>query len=73
MTGNPFNTYLLALNERMVAEERKVLLLVDNAPPHKPDDESLYVHERQGQDASKEYDVPPAAPRCWNHRFVQGQ
>ncbi|RQM27889.1 hypothetical protein B5M09_010669 [Aphanomyces astaci] len=44
MTGNLFNTYLLALNERMVAEDRKVLLLVDNAPPHKPDDESLYTN-----------------------------
>ncbi|RHX97451.1 hypothetical protein DYB25_013863 [Aphanomyces astaci] len=29
-----FNKYLTALDEKMVEQDRKVLLLVDNAPPH---------------------------------------
>ncbi|KAF0703664.1 hypothetical protein AaE_015279 [Aphanomyces astaci] len=44
MTGGLFNTYLLQMNQRMLAEDRKVLLLVDNAPPHRPDDESLLTN-----------------------------
>ncbi|KAF0706949.1 hypothetical protein AaE_013863 [Aphanomyces astaci] len=44
MTGNNFNAYLNELNDRMSAEDRRVLLLVDNAPPHKPDDETLYAN-----------------------------
>jgi hypothetical protein len=38
MTGIIFNSYLSSLNNRMMAEDRKILMLVDNAPPHKPDD-----------------------------------
>ncbi|RHY52345.1 hypothetical protein DYB30_011655 [Aphanomyces astaci] len=33
-----------SMNQRMLAEDRKVLLLVDNAPPHRPDDESLLTN-----------------------------
>ncbi|RQM21985.1 hypothetical protein B5M09_009200 [Aphanomyces astaci] len=44
MNGNIFNTYLHALNDRMVSANRKVLMLVDNAPPHKPKDEALLTN-----------------------------
>ncbi|RLO09014.1 hypothetical protein DYB28_006206 [Aphanomyces astaci] len=40
MNGSIFNTYLHALNDRMVSENRKVLMFVDNAPPHKLEDEA---------------------------------
>ncbi|RQM19058.1 hypothetical protein B5M09_008410, partial [Aphanomyces astaci] len=29
-----FNKYLTALDEKMVEQDRKILMLVDNAPPH---------------------------------------
>ncbi|RHY25480.1 hypothetical protein DYB32_008289 [Aphanomyces invadans] len=44
MTGGIFNTYLLQMNQRTLSEDRKVLLLVDNAPPHRPDDESALTN-----------------------------
>ncbi|KAF0739894.1 hypothetical protein AaE_008777 [Aphanomyces astaci] len=36
MTSEVFETYLKTMNDRMVAEGRKILLLVDNAPCHDP-------------------------------------
>ncbi|RHY20318.1 hypothetical protein DYB32_010058 [Aphanomyces invadans] len=44
MTGGIFNTYLLQMNQCILSEDRKVLLLVDNAPPHRPDDESALTN-----------------------------
>ncbi|RHY15463.1 hypothetical protein DYB32_010762 [Aphanomyces invadans] len=44
MTGGIFNPYLLQMNQRMLSEDRKVLLLVDNVPPHRPDDESALTN-----------------------------
>ncbi|KAF0699565.1 hypothetical protein As57867_009832, partial [Aphanomyces stellatus] len=38
MTGRIFNTYLQSLNQRVVDDERKILMLVDNAPCHKLDE-----------------------------------
>ncbi|RHY79136.1 hypothetical protein DYB26_009882 [Aphanomyces astaci] len=40
MNGEIFNSYLESLNERMVEEDRKVLMLVDNAPCHKLDEDT---------------------------------
>ncbi|KAF0701223.1 Aste57867_8297 [Aphanomyces stellatus] len=34
MNADIFNAYLTALNAKMVVQDRKILLLVDNAPPH---------------------------------------
>ncbi|RHZ01826.1 hypothetical protein DYB35_012803 [Aphanomyces astaci] len=39
MNGQIFSTYLSDLNERMATANRKVLLLVDNAPSYKADDD----------------------------------
>ncbi|KAF0708821.1 hypothetical protein AaE_013077 [Aphanomyces astaci] len=64
MNGQIFSTYLSDLNERMAAANHKVLLLVDNAPSHKADDD-LHL-------SNVELKMLPTA-RCWNHRFLQGQ
>ncbi|RHY22420.1 hypothetical protein DYB32_009511 [Aphanomyces invadans] len=39
MTGTIFNSYLTLLNKRMVEEDRKILLLVDNVPSHSLDED----------------------------------
>ncbi|RHY33582.1 hypothetical protein DYB32_001516 [Aphanomyces invadans] len=41
MTGTIFNSYLTSLNKRMVEVDRKILLLVDNAPSHSLDEDVL--------------------------------
>ncbi|RHY18022.1 hypothetical protein DYB32_010449 [Aphanomyces invadans] len=41
MTGSIFNSFLASLNERMAAQDRNVLLLVDNVPPHTADEATV--------------------------------
>ncbi|KAH9106180.1 hypothetical protein LEN26_014621 [Aphanomyces euteiches] len=44
MNGSIFNSFLTAINNRMVAEGRNILMLVDNAPPHKANDQHLLTN-----------------------------
>ncbi|KAF0693897.1 Aste57867_15171 [Aphanomyces stellatus] len=41
MNADIFNSYLKTLDAKMVEEDRKILLLVDNAPPHLLKDDTL--------------------------------
>ncbi|RHY21965.1 hypothetical protein DYB32_009664 [Aphanomyces invadans] len=41
MTGTIVNSFLPSLSKRMVEEDRKILLLVDNAPSHSLDEDVL--------------------------------
>ncbi|RHY20025.1 hypothetical protein DYB32_010125 [Aphanomyces invadans] len=44
MNGNIFDTYLRKLDSRMEAMNRKVLLLVDNASPHKAKEDTVLTN-----------------------------
>ncbi|KAF0717306.1 hypothetical protein AaE_010890 [Aphanomyces astaci] len=72
MTGNIFNAYLKGLNDRMAAEDRRVLILVDNAHPHKTDGETLYTSVKS-QDVAEEYHLSHAIAGRWYHCLLQGQ
>ncbi|RHY01755.1 hypothetical protein DYB25_012244 [Aphanomyces astaci] len=41
MNGRIFNSFLKSMKNRMVPQDRKVLLLVDNAPPHALDEHTV--------------------------------
>ncbi|RHZ09890.1 hypothetical protein DYB26_008879 [Aphanomyces astaci] len=41
MTGIIFNSFLTSMNERLAAQDRNVLLLVDNAQPHTLDEATV--------------------------------
>ncbi|KAF0702613.1 hypothetical protein AaE_015823 [Aphanomyces astaci] len=44
MNGRIFNDFLTAMNDKMVEQDRKVLLLVDNAPPHMLDERTVLTN-----------------------------